>query len=266
MFTWKKAAIGVSVLLLLLLGWAAWVLAQPSEEPAFSSSAYLHRAQPLRLTAALRTSAATAATLPSRFPYHAYLDSADLSDARQLGLDAQVLDSLYPANPRDNERLLYTVLTDSLAARQLHGASAGADSMARLQHIMTWAAQLPVAARYEPRRATFFQALQLFWVKEVASSLEQMYRRNPAIKYSFQFKHLNQLCREAKCGVPVAFSAPEKVMNNLVEGQWGYLLTKFLRDSSLLTKVVAGGVAALGLLSFLALLSLARHRLSLSNE
>ena len=265
MFTWKKAAIGLSVLLLLQLVWATSVLVQPNEETEFSSSPFLPRARPLRLSAALRTAAATTATLPGRFPYHAYLDSADLSDARQLGLDAQVLDSLYPANPRDNERLLYTVLTDSLAARQRRGASAGADSMARLQHIMTWATQLPVAARYEPRRATFFQALQLFWVKEVANSLEQMYRRNPAIKYRFQFKHLNQLCREAKCGVPVAFSAPEKVMNNLVEGQWGYLITKFLRDSTLLTKVVAGGVAALGLLAFLALLTLARQRISLSN-
>lgn len=263
LITWKQAAIGLFATLLLLVGWAAWVLVQPSAEPDLSSAAFLHRSIALNLPMSLHKSAATAANLPVRFPYQAYLDSTNISDVRQLGLDAQVLDSLYPTNARANERLLYTVLTDSLALRGRLASQT--DSMARLLHIMTWASQLPVAARYEPRRATFFHALNLFWVKEVARSLQQMYRHNPAIKYTFQFKHLNQLCRDAKCGVPVSFSAPEKVINNVVEGRWGYLLTKFLRDSTLPIKLGAGLIGAFLFLAFLAIINMARQRLFFSN-
>ncbi|WP_210514912.1 hypothetical protein [Hymenobacter terricola] len=256
--TWKKATFGLAAILLLLVGWAASVLLQPNEENATVALAFKPHAASISLPSALRRASATAVNLPSRFPYKSYLDSTDFSDARRLALDAQALDSLFPASAHNNERLLYTALTDSLSARWMH--SAQADTMAHLLSIMTWASQLPVAARFEPRRATFFRALNLYWVKQVATSLEQQYRRNPNIKYAFQFKHLNQLCRDAKCGVPVSFSASEKVINNVVEGQWGYLLTKFLRDSSLPTRLGAGLFVALFLLTWLAFFYTVRQR------
>jgi hypothetical protein len=258
LITWKKATIGLSVILLLLVGWAASILVQANEESAAAAPTLMHQTASLNLASALHNTSATAANLPSRFPYKSYVDSLNLSDVRQFGLDAQVLDSLYPANLRTNERLLYTTLTDSLAAHWMH--SAQADTMAHLLRIMTWATQLPIAARFEPRRATFFRALNLYWVKQVASSLEQQYRHNPDVKYTFQFKHLNQLCRDAKCGVPVSFSASEKVMNNVVEGRWGYLMTKFLRDSSLPTRVGAGLLVGLFLLTWLAFFYTIRQR------
>ena len=243
LLTWKRLALGLLAGWLLLAGWAGVrVLGAADAQELPVASLPARPALALGLAAALHRAGATGPTLARTFPYRAYLAPARPADALQLSRDAQLLDSLYPANGPDNERLLFTVLTDSLAPRWQPGPSH--DSLAHLDGILRWAAQLPVAAALLPQRATFFEALNQYWMQHVADALHARYRRDPNLKYSFRFKHLNQLCRQAKCGVPVAFSAPEKVLNNVVESKWAYLYTKFWQDGGWRTKLgalLAGG-------------------------
>lgn len=249
LFTWKRLALGLSAALLLLLGWTASVLTHADDQQPFVAAAPATLGPAFDLAAALRQTPTAPKPLDATFPYAIYIAATNRPDVRRLGRDIQVLDSLYPANGHDNERLFYTVLTDSLAAHWKPAPQT--DSMSYLLHLLTWANQLPVAARYDAPRATFFNALHGYWVKRVAQTLEGMYRHDADLKYSFRFKYLNQMCHEAKCGVPVGFSAPEKIVNNLIENRWAYLGTKFWRDSPALTKIGAGSVAGLFLMPWL---------------
>ena len=258
--SWKSLALGLAAALLLLLGWTASVLTHADDQQPFAADALAAAGSAFNLSAALRQTPAGPTPLKELFPYAAYLTATDRNDVRRLGQDVQVLDTLYPNNGHDNERLLYTVLTDSLAARWRPGPQT--DSLSHLLYLLTWANQLPMAARYDAPRATFFNALHGFWVKRVAQALDGMYRHDAALKYSFRFKHLNQLCQEAKCGVPVGFSAPEKIVNNIVENRWAYLGTKFWRDSPTLTKVGVGSVAGFFLMPWVALAVSVRRRRS----
>lgn len=234
--------------LLLALGCAAWAsstaFSRTTTDELFEAESGPFGGMGYDLAAALRRRAA--------FPVRAYLDSAALADARQMGRDADLLDALHPAGRGTNERLLYAVLTDSAAAWQA-AARPPADSLAHLLGTLQWAAQLPVAADFAPARATLYRAVSGFWHRRVAAALAAMYRHDPNLKYSFRFRHLNQLCRAAKCGVPIGFSGPEKVLNNVVQSRWHYLYTKFAHDASTSVKLagLAGAALFLGPLALL---------------
>lgn len=253
---WKTIALSLIGLLLLLSGITTYTLVQADRELPLAPVT-LNQPMAVNLAEALH-SVTTPADLVATFPYRAYLSTGTLPDLRQLGHDAKLLDSLYPADRRLNERLLYTAWTDSLAARQR--LTPLADSDAYLLHTLRWAEGLPVAASFDPPRAMLYHALNTYWVQRVALALGARYRHNPNTKYSFRFRYLNQLCRDARCGVPVAYSGPEKVVRSFTEGRWSYLLTKFWRDADASTQAGAGLLGTLFLLPLLGWIISARRR------
>lgn len=268
---WKFLALALGVAGLLLLLWGATAVVRAGsqevlpvvtifdEKPRFELARALRAGAPTStLTTTLTSTQPDLATLTRTFPYRAYLDSADLRDGRTVRDDLQTLDSLCPAGGRGTERLLYGVVTDSLAVHLERRFSP--DSLAYVQAILQWADQFAVLAQLDPAHATLYRGIHLFWLNRATGHLAAAYARDENVKYSFAFKHLNQLCRQARGGVPVSFNASEKIVNNVAQGRWGYLCQKFWHDSPMATKIAIFGGGLFVLLPYGLLLTGRRFR------
>lgn len=198
----------------------------------FQERTYIKK-KPFNLAYHLRNFDST--NIVEQFPYSIYLDSSDINDINSISSYVAILDSINPLQKEQNQQAISIALTSKLESKTAaYFDIFKPDSLLR---IIQWAEKLNFYSKIDLNKAILYQSIYTHWMRFVSNNLGNIYHNNPDIKYDFNFKYLNNRCKENQFGCSVNFTDSEKITNNFVESRWDYLFRKFWYDSKIHHKV-----------------------------
>ncbi len=147
---------------------------------------------------------------------NAYTRSDNWRHAAGLKLDLRYVDSLYPDHYRNIE-----VLCKAITKENPYWRGNDLDS---LNLLLTWAVTLNCAEEGESEYRLLLMAAYRYWMNELSSRLNALAKADHGIRYTFKFKYLRERCRLLAYGVDVTDDSSTKIVNNIVERKWYYLI------------------------------------------
>jgi hypothetical protein len=100
-------------------------------------------------------------------------------------------------------------------------------------NIIFWAEEFKC---FEANDTDVFQPIYVgifdFWMNKVALVLSDATRNNSDLKYNNNFFYLNQRLTDYKYAIGIKYSNTEKVIENIVNGKWSYLLKRYFLETS----------------------------------
>jgi len=188
----------------------------------------------------------SAINIHKEFPYDIYLDSSNYNNVEQLLHDISTLDSFIPLNHEINLEVLSTALTDKLNERYKNRFHEYSPDSILL--IIQWAEKFHSYANIDRSNARLYESIYDNWIEFAIQRLDEYYYTDNSIKYNFKYKYLLERCRENKFNGSVGFTRFEKVINNIIEKKWRYLLNRFWIGTTIYCKLFA--VIIIGLTTY----------------
>lgn len=177
--------------------------------------------------------------LREEFPYKIYLDSADYCNISSI---QNHLNILYAVNPdsRQNQKILVDALTDKLEERiNSRFKKYNPDSLILM---LQWVSKFKYYKDLDTNNAKFYRMVHRHWYNYVANKLGQYNDENPYLKYHFKFKYLVSTCRAQSYPPDIRSSNTAKIIDNVVNSRWAYLLKRFWDGTGLLAKLLTAAV------------------------
>lgn len=171
----------------------------------------------------------------SDFPYQEYSVSANGYHVLSIKQDLELLDSIC-GNANTSMEIVYNALTEVKRVRlpqdlnDLH-----IDSVIKLVH---WIERFQHFEKIDPAHAICYGAVAMYWYQFITEWMEAEYKEDFFVKFSFKFKYIKAKCHLA--GFHVSISADtnlEKALENVIHGNWGYLIQKTLLKTGLVLKL-----------------------------
>ena len=212
-----KKKLYLSALIIVIAAFAVWLLF--FKHDSLTKRGAVLKTPEQEMVLANRLSGMAAKDLKQRFPYKDYSLSANPMRMQLLSKDLYLMDSLYP----QDKYLNYEVLSDALTTKGQLGnwCNTNLDS---LDMLLSWSEKLLALSELEDGHAFVFKSVANYWCGEVANQLTKAYEKEQFIRYKFKFRMLEERCARRQCGVATTPTAAEKVIKNVVEQQWHYLI------------------------------------------
>ena len=147
---------------------------------------------------------------------NAYTKSDNWRHAAGLKKDLRYVESLYPDHYRNIE-----VLCNAITKENHYWRGSSLDS---LNLLLTWVVTLNCAEEGNSEYRLLLMAIYGYWMNELSSRLNALAKEDHDIRYTFKFKYLRERCRLLAYGVDVTDDPMTKIINNIVERKWCYLI------------------------------------------
>jgi len=189
---------------------------------------YGQNTQPFNIRSAIPADSTT--DFVAQFPGEKYLASSNWHTIQSILRDLKTLDSngVDPFNSA-------SAISEALTTKNSQWESNNLDT---LYQILIWAEPMFLYSKTGEQHAILFQAVSEYWIGHVSNTLQQVIDDDPYAYINCKFKYLRaRTCELAgACGDRTPNTV--KVINNLTEQKWSYLLTRFWTHTGFLFKSV----------------------------
>ena len=173
--------------------------------------------------------------LLEKFPYNIYLDSANYEIIEFIRKDLETLNS-FSKDSMLNQQVLSIALTEKLDKRiSSHFDRYNPDSLIT---IIQWAERFNFYAEIDKKNAPFYQTVYDYWMNFTIARLDKYYIDDYLIKYNFKFKYIQNRCKEKTYTGAIGNNQFEKVINNIIEKNWSYLINRFWIGTTFVFKLI----------------------------
>jgi hypothetical protein len=160
------------------------------------------------------------------------IDSIDFTNENSLITLIKKMDSLYPN--QNNQRTLSYYYTDSLSKKLSNNFLEYEPNY--LNAILNWAFNFKNSAKHHRNFEPSLTVISDFWISKVNNCLHSVTLIDDNVKYTFKHKYLVQVCKSLNSNVDINITNTEKIINNILEKKWSYLLKRFYSGTSFLFK------------------------------
>ena len=160
------------------------------------------------------------------------IDSIDFTNENSLIALIKKMDSLYPN--QNNQRTLSYYYTDSLSKKLSNNFLEYEPNY--LNAILNWAVNFKNSAKHHKNFEPLLTVISDFWVSKVNNCLHSVTLIDDNVKYTFKHKYLVQVCKSLNSNVDINITNTEKIINNILEKKWSYLLKRFYSGTSFFFK------------------------------
>ena len=160
------------------------------------------------------------------------IDSIDFTDENSLITLIKKMDSLNPN--QNNQRTLSYYYTDSLFTKLSNNFIKYEPNY--LNAILNWAVNFKNSAKLHKDFETLLTVISDFWISKVNNCLDSVAQTDDNVKYTFKHKYLVQICKSLNSNVDIKTTNTEKIINNILEKKWSYLLKRFYSGTSFFFK------------------------------
>lgn len=168
-----------------------------------------------------------------KFPTRQILDSVNFTNINELN---KILEAIESTKDRNLKNQLFATLTDSLVIQtNTYFVDYKPDS---LLGIIQWAEQYKQYAKTDKTNKSIFMGLYDYWMQYSVNKLNDYNLKSNTLKYAYKFKYLKTRCNEQNYGTNVGFTTTEKVLNNVIDKDWAYLLNRFCIATSVSFKII----------------------------
>lgn len=173
--------------------------------------------------------------LKSAFPYKVYLDSINIYNISEIKESILEIDAITKDNML-SQQIVSIALTDSLLNYSENKYEKyNPDSLILL---MEWVERFKYYADVDEENQTLYQVVDDYWMNSIANKLSDFCKKDYWIKYDYKFKYLSSRMEEKGFNTTIGFNDAEKVLNNIIENDYTYLINRFLTRTSFLIKVI----------------------------
>ncbi len=165
------------------------------------------------------------------FPYQNYLKNLNFSDIYAIEKNITELDSL-TKNGFASQNILSNAFTGQ---PKPHFDTSNLDS---LNMILNLADEYRIYAKFSKAHSSLFESIADFWYSNTVTKLNAKTEQNKKQKYDFKYRFLIQRCANNNYFKSQKKSLPEKVLLNIIDQKWAYLIHRFWNSTSILFKTV----------------------------
>lgn len=172
--------------------------------------------------------------LINTFPYKVYLDSINIYDVIDIKKSTLEIDTVSKDNML-SQQIVSIALTDSLLrVTKNKYVRYNSDSLILL---MQWVEKFKNYGDIDKQNKTLYQAIHDFWMNVITNNLTDLCKHDYWLKYDYKFKYLSSRLEEKGFNTTVGFNDAEKVLNNIIENNYSYLVDRFISRTSIFIKI-----------------------------
>lgn len=177
-----------------------------------------------------------ASNISQKFPYKAYLDSANWCNIQTITSDLELMDKTN-GDTELNRDVMAQALTETLELRlQKSLQDFNPDS---LIFLLQWAGRFNNYQELDEKNAQLYRRVHRYWFNLVSNKMGQYAEQHSSLKYNFKFKYIVASCHSKMFSPPIGYSGSEKIINNLIEQNFAYLFNRFWYSTGIVYKLVA---------------------------
>ena len=139
------------------------------------------------------------------------------------------------------ETIIQKRYTDSLLAKK------GTENYDTLNSILIWANSINNYSEIGTKNKFLYKSISNFWYEKAAEILEN----NSDDKNTFKHKYLVQKCIEQEYYPDIKTTNIEKVINNIVESNWYYLLNRIWNRTGIIFKITLLIIGTITIISYI---------------
>ncbi len=186
-----------------------------------------------------------------KFPFAVYLDSADCRNINSIRKDLSIMDS-FSNDPMLSQEVLWQTLTEKLETRiQPSFEHYNIDSLIQL---LQWVEKFKQYASLNLDHNMLFETVYDHWMEFIIKTMERYADQNKSIKYNYKFKYLLSRCDEHTYTSRIGKSRLEKIVDNVIEQDWPYLLNRFWIGTTVLFKIIIFSILLITLYGYICIL------------
>lgn len=159
------------------------------------------------------------------FPYDAFLNAASFCNIKHIQHDLNVLDSCFKNSQNIGKEIYVKALTEKLELRI--SKSFENPKLDSLITLAQWVEKFDCYKDIDETNARTYKIIYRHWMNFLSNHLGQYYETDSDIKYDFKFRYLIAFCQSKKYSPSLGDSMTEKVIANLLDHKWAYLLNRF---------------------------------------
>lgn len=165
------------------------------------------------------------------FPYQEYLNKIKYTDTSQFNKHLKELNIL-TKNQFLSQSILSLCLTNKL--EKLNDTK----NLDTLYGILLWTDKFYDYSFIEKNNQAFYESIPSYWYNYVANTLSDLSVENEQIQFNFKYQYLVQKCSERGYFSEQKMNIMDKVMMNVIQSRWFYLIHRFWNNTSHLFKML----------------------------
>ena len=171
----------------------------------------------------------TSNNLLSTFPYNVFYDINAIKESI-LEIDTISNDNML------SQQIVSIALTDSLLAYSKNKyENYNPDSLILL---MQWVGKFKGYSEIDKANEALYQSVDDYWMNIIANKLKDYCKNDYWLKYDFKFKYLSGQLEMNGYNTSIGFNDSEKVLNNIIENEYSYLIKRFFTRTSFIIKIL----------------------------
>ncbi|WP_089371105.1 hypothetical protein [Dokdonia pacifica] len=183
------------------------------------------------------------------FPFKVYLEKANLQESKDLNHDLINLQEI-TKNDFLSNNVFIKALTSELYPK------IWSTNLDTINQIANWVDKLDF------KDNSVKESIEIYWYNQITNHLSAEAKKQPNSKYGFKYRYLAQRCIQKKYFPNTGNSTFEKVLLNIIDQRWLYMLKRFWYSTPWICKIFILLIAAsLSLLSFFGIKYLKSHNL-----
>ena len=169
-------------------------------------------------------------------PVKLYLNNGDFYNLSAIQHDLELISAHITSNDLESQMLLYTTLTEDLSVQ--YQTTLNGYYPDSLYMLLNWLDRINVFAELDDNNSTLFEATMQFWMDRITENIESNFKHNRRLKFSYKFRSIRDRCDHLKFGTVIGDKKVEKLIYNMIDGNWSYVFERVLKATSLLEKAL----------------------------
>lgn len=170
------------------------------------------------------------------FPYRLIADNISLRDYRKQQALLNYPEISDTIADTDFQEHVFTALSDTLKSIYLQRLDF--NDLSTLKSLTDEVTGLYYFAQSDDKHRIVYESLFDYWMQFINQQLEAIATKNYWNKYTFEYRYISSVCQQFNYNPSTGLSSPEKVLYNLSENRYSYLLNRFILQTTFLQKTI----------------------------
>lgn len=170
------------------------------------------------------------------FNYSDFLENGDYCDFKSLQSTINIFDSTYNDYFTITEPILYYALADSLIKKERN--SINTNNLDYLISRLNWISGFRYYSEMSVRNRDLYESIHGAWLSKISNEIIKSIDKDKNLLFNYKVKHILSLCKAEGYIIPIKISNSYKVIDNLINGNYSYILKRFWYSTSLFLKLL----------------------------
>lgn len=170
------------------------------------------------------------------FDYNDFLENGNYCDFKSLQKTIYTFDSIYNNYLAITEPILYYALADSLIKKEKN--SINSNNLDYMISRLNWISGFRYYAEMSAKNRDLYESVHGAWLSKISNEISRSIEKDKKLMFNYKVKHILSLCKTEGYIIPIKIGNSSKIIDNLINGNYSYILKRFWYSTSLFFKLL----------------------------